>query len=85
MTTIEFYNFALIAAESKGYKNPNITTMSCCFQGEIRHTCQLWDNKKGKNIHSGQHMNPLSALEAFKDALEYEGKTYSTISAGVDL
>lgn len=69
MTTQEFYNFAVIAAKNIGYEEPKITTISGCFEGVIKHSCQLYIYKKRKFINSGLYPNPVSALQAFKDAL----------------
>ena len=85
MSTQEFYNFAVLAAKERGFKKPNIVTISGCFQGILKHSCQLWIYDKRKHINSGLHGNPVSALQAFKDAIEYENKTYSTISEDVNI
>ena len=85
MTTTEFYNFAVIAAKKRGFEKPDIVTMSGCFQGTLKHSCQLWIYEKRKHINSGLHENPVSALQAFKDAIEFETKTYSKMSEDVEL
>jgi hypothetical protein len=66
MTLQDFYNFAVIAATNRGYANPKITTISGCYDGQIKHSCQLWIYEK--SVNSGLHSNPVSALQAFKIA-----------------
>jgi hypothetical protein len=85
MTTTDFYNFAVLAAQDRGFENPNITTMSSCFQGAVKHSCQIWLNDKRKHVNSGLRENPLSAIQAFKDALEFENNTYSKASEDIEL
>jgi hypothetical protein len=85
MTTTDFYNFAVLAAKERGFAKPSIVTMSGNFQGTIKHSCQLWIYEKRKHINSGLHDNPISAIQAFKDAIEFEGKTYSKMSEDVEL
>lgn len=85
MTTTEFYNFAVLAAQERGFKEPNIVTMSGCYNGLIKHSCQLWLNDKRKHINSGLHYNPVAAIQAFKDAIDFENKTYSNVCEDVEL
>lgn len=85
MTTQEFYNFALIAAKNRGYENPKIVTMSGCYEGNIKHSCQLFILEKRKFVNSGLHPNPVSALQAFKDALDFENLTYSKETENIEL
>lgn len=85
MTTTDFYNFALLAAKERGFEKPNIVTMSCCFQGTLKHSCQLWIPEKREHINSGLHENPVSAIQSFKDAIEFKNKTYSKISEDLEL
>jgi len=85
MTTQEFYNFAVIAATNRGYANPRITTVSGCYDGQIKHSCQLWIYEKRKFVNSGLHSNPVSALQAFKDALDFENLTYSKETENIEL
>jgi hypothetical protein len=85
MTTTDFYNFAVLAAKERGVEKPNIVTMSGCYQGTLKHSCQLWIYEKTKNVYSGLHENPVSAIQAFKDAIEFESKTYSKMSEDVEL
>lgn len=46
MTTIDFYNFAVMAAKKRGYSNPYITVHTICDSNGINHICKLWDNDK---------------------------------------
>jgi len=85
MTTIEFYNFAVIAAKNKGYENPDISVITICNKSGVQHVCKLWDNEKKKHIESKLHKNPVASLQAFKDAIEFENKTYSELSEGLEL
>lgn len=85
MTTTEFYNFSILAAKERGFKTPNIVTISGNYQGNIKHSCQLWIYEKRKHINSGLHENPISAIQAFKDAMDFENKTYSKMSEDVEL
>lgn len=85
MNTTDFYNFAVLAAKERGFENPNIVTMSGNYQGTIKHSCQLWINEKRKHINSGLHHNPVAAIRAFKDAIDFENKTYSKMSEDVEL
>lgn len=85
MTTTQFYNFAIMAAKDRGFEKPSIVTISGCYQGTLKHCCQLWINEKLKHINSGLHANPASAIQAFKDALDFENKTYSKMSEDVEL
>lgn len=85
MTTTEFYNFAVIAAKKRGYKNPNITVHTICTSNGIKHICKLWDNVKRKHIDSALQNNPVSALQAFKDAMDSENKTYDQTPGDVEL
>ncbi len=85
MNTTEFYNFAIIAAKERGYDKPNINTISGNYNGIIRHSCQMWINDKRKHIYSGLHDNPVSAIQAFKDAIDFFNKTYSKIVEDVEL
>ena len=85
MTTTDFYNFAVLAAKERGFENPNVTTISGVYSGKILHSCQLWNTQKRKHISGGQHDNPVAAIQAFKDALDFDAKTYSKISEDVTL
>ena len=85
MTTTEFYDLAVLAAKERGFEKPSIVTMSGCYQGTLKHSCQLWIYEKRKHICSGLHENPVSAIRAFKDAIEFESKTYSKMSEDVEL
>jgi hypothetical protein len=85
MTTTDFYNFAVLAAKERGFEKPNITTISGCYCGTLKHSCQLWIYAKRKHIYSGLHENPVSAIQAFKNAIEFESKTYSNMSEDVEL
>lgn len=85
MNTTDFYNFAVLAAKERGYEKPNIVTLSGNYQGNIKHSCQLWIYEKRKHIDSGLHENPVSAIQAFKDAIDFENKTYSKMSEDVEL
>jgi len=66
MKTIDFYNFAVMAAKERGYSNPNITVHTLCDSNGIKHICKLWDNDKKKHISSTLQNNPVSAIQAFK-------------------
>jgi len=79
MTTTEFYNLACQAAKERGFESPNITTQSGCYTGSIKHSCQLWIYNKRKFIYSGLHDNPVAAIMAFKDAIDFENKSYSNL------
>lgn len=85
MNTIEFYHFAVDAAKSRGYNQPHVTTLSGCYSGEVKHSCQLWDNDKLKHINSGLHNNPVAAIQAFKDAIDFHNKTYANYTQSSDL
>ncbi len=85
MNTTDFYNLAIIAAKERGYEKPNVTTISGNYNGKINHICKLWDGIKRKHIDSGLHDNPVAAIIAFKDAIDFENKTYSKIVEDVDL
>jgi hypothetical protein len=85
MKTIDFYNFAVMAAKERGYSNPNITVHTLCDSNGIKHICKLWDNDKKKHISSTLQNNPVSAIQAFKDAIDFENKTYSKMSEDVEL
>lgn len=85
MTTQEFYHFAVIAAKNRGYDKPRITTMSGCYEGNIKHSCQLYIYEKSKFVNSGLHSNPHSALQAFEDALDFENLTYSKETENIEL
>lgn len=85
MNTIEFYQFAVNAAKDRGFKDPSITTMSGCYNGKIQHSCQLWDNTKLKHINSGLHGNPLAAIQAFKDSIEFYNKKYDEYLDTIDV
>lgn len=85
MTTAEFYNLAVLAAKERGYENPNITVHSLCDANGIKHICKLWDSSKKKHIDSTLQNNPVSAIQAFKDAIDFENKTYSKMSEDVEL
>ena len=56
-----------------------------CFEGVIKHSCQLYNYKKRKFINNGLHPNPVSALQAFKNALEFENLGYSTETENIEL
>ena len=76
MNTIEFYELATEVAKNRGYLKPSISTSSTCYNGDIYHSCDLFDHKKDKLIRSGLHKNPIASIEAFKDAIDYNNKTY---------
>ena len=84
MNTIEFYKFAVEAAKNRGYEKPSVTTISGCYNGDVKHSCQLWDNEKHKHINSGLHGNPVAAIQAFKDAIEFHNKTYADYVQAVE-
>lgn len=87
MTANDFYNFAVIAAKQRGYENPSVTIVVICTspQDGLNYVCKLWDRKKSKHIESKFHKNPLAALQSFKDAIDFENKTYSDISEDIEL
>ena len=85
MTTTEFYNFAILAAKERGYTNPDITVHTICTSSGIANICKLWDHEKKKHISSAIQSNPVSAIQAFKDAIEFENKRYSEIQEDVEL
>lgn len=85
MKTTEFYNFAVIAAKKRGYENPNVTVHTICTSNGISHICKLWDNSKKKHISSNLQNNPIAALQAFKDAIDFENKTYDQTAGDVEL
>lgn len=85
MTTQEFYNLAVMAAKEKGIEKPNISTISGCYNGAIKHSCQVFIAAKRKHIYSGLHNNPVSAILAFKDAIEFEFKEYSTMQEDIEI
>ena len=85
MNTTEFYNFAVLAATERGYEKPSITTHAMCRDGNMYYICSLWLGIKHKHIESGQHNNPIAAIQAFKDAIDYEKLTYSKQQEDMDL
>ena len=85
MTTIEFYQHAVEAAKTFGYENPSIVTTSGCYEGIIHHTCQLWDSSKKEFISSGLHGNPVAVIQAFKDALEFNQKSYADYKQDIEI
>lgn len=85
MTTKEFYNLAILAAEERGYADTNITVHTICTSSGIANICKLWDYEKKKHISSAIQSNPVSAIQAFKDAIDFENKRYSEIQEGVEL
>lgn len=82
MTTQEFYNLAVMAAKEKGYENPIVTVHTLCDKSGINHICKLWDGNK--YIDSKLQKNPVSAIMAFKDAIDFHLKTYSNLEEGVE-
>lgn len=85
MTLTDFYNFTILAARERGFKNPKINIVSGIFNGEIKHSCQLWVSEKSKFVDSGLRDNPVSAIQSFKDAIEFYNKTYSKMSEDIEL
>jgi hypothetical protein len=85
MTTEEFYNLAVLAAKERGYENPKITVHTMCDSVGINHICKLWDLVKRKHISSDLQKNPVSAIQNFKDAIDFENKTYSKMEEGLDI
>lgn len=85
MTTQDFYNLAVLAAKDRGYENPSITTHTLCDSKGIKHICKLWDAGKRKHISCDLQNNPVSAIQAFKDAIDFENKTYSKMEEGLDI
>ena len=85
MTTLEFYNFAVLAATERGFEKPSITTHAMCMQGNMHYSCSLWVSNKHKHIESKQHNNPIAAIQAFKDAIDFEKLTYSTTQEEITL
>lgn len=70
----QFYNLAIEAAKERGYENPNVTTISGCFKGNISHSINIWDGVK--HIYSAHHKSPEAALQSFKDAIDFNNKQY---------
>lgn len=85
MTTQDFYNFAILAAKERGYETPNVIVHTLCSSNGINHICRLWDNNKKKHIESKLQNNPVSAIQSFKDALDFENKKYSQIEESIEL
>jgi hypothetical protein len=85
MTTQEFYKFAVLVAKERGYENPDVFVHTLCSSSGIKHVCKLWDSNKKKHIQSELQNNPVSALQSFKDAIDFENKTYSQMSEGIEL
>jgi len=85
MNTIEFYHFAVDVAKNRGFETPSITTLSGCYNGEVKHSCQVWDNARLKHINSGLHNNPVAAIQAFKDAIEFHNKSYADYTQSTDI
>ncbi len=85
MTTQNFYKFAVLAAQNRGYQNCDIIVHTICDKNGTKHIIKLWHNDKKKYIESTLQTNPVSAIQAFKDALDFENKTYSKISEGVEI
>lgn len=85
MTTSEFYKYAVLAAEERGFKNPKVTTISGTYEGDLLHSCALWNPKKKTFISSGMRNNPIAAISAFKDAIDFDAKEYSAYVEDVDL
>ena len=85
MTTQDFYNFAILAAKERGYETPNVIVHTLCSSNGIKHICSLWDCNKKRHIESGLQNNPVSAIQAFKDALDFQNKKYSQTSEDIEL
>ena len=85
MTTTEFYRSAVQIAEEAGFEKPSVTTISGAYHGVIQHSCQLWINERFKRVTSGMQNNPNAALQAFKDAIEFENKEYSKEISDIEL
>lgn len=85
MTLTDFYNYAVLAAQEYGYKKPDIKVIIIYDNLGINHICKLWDKDKKIHIASTIQNNPISAIKAFRDALDYENKTYSKLSEDVDI
>lgn len=77
MNIQEFYDTAVLTAKELGIEKPNVTTISGCFDGTIRHSVQIWMSEKRKHLYSELHNNPNSAIQSFKDVLEFSLKEYS--------
>ena len=85
MTTQQFYDFAVEAAKNRGYKEPSVTTISGCYNGRIHHSVVMYDAVKRKNINSGLQANPVAAIQAFKDEIEFSQKTYSNEQESIEI
>lgn len=81
MTLKQFNDAAFEISKEAGYKN--VTVISGCYSGDIRHCCQIWTGKK--HINSGLHNNPESALQALKDYIEFDSLTYDKITSDINL
>lgn len=84
MNTQEFYDMAVLAAKELGIEKPNVTTLSGCFDGKIKHSVQIFLPEKRKCLHSELHQNTSAAIQGFKDVLEFNLKEYSKETELID-
>jgi hypothetical protein len=84
MNTQDFYDKAIDIAKEFGIEKPNVTTSSGCYNGSIKHSCSIYIHDKRIIISSELHNNPVSALLAFKDAIEFKFKEYNQETKSIE-
>lgn len=84
MNTQEFYDKAVeIVKDKTGNKNPDVTTVSGCYNGNILHSCNYWNGRVF--VHGRMLGDPEEVLKSFEDAIALHLKTYDSQKVNVEL
>lgn len=83
MTLKMFHDFGILAAKERGYDTDNINAFAINLGGKQSYSLECWTGKE--TIRGGNFNNPAAAVQAFKDALDYQSKTYSQITEDIEL
>ena len=77
MTLLDFYKYACLAAKHRGFDLPKKVNVSAMVHGgEIYYYVSIW-MEGNKKVECRLQRNPVSAIRAFKNAINFYKHEYS--------
>jgi len=84
MTLLDFYKIACLTAKHRGFDTPRlINVYAFIYGGDLVYGITIYIN--GECIKGKQQKNPVSAIRAFKNALNFYKHKYSKQAEYIEL
>ncbi len=76
MTIKEFNDLAVQIAEDRGFLGKDVIVFAFSQESVFRYSSDVWCRKQNKTVRSKSFPHPVTALTAFRDAIDFHQKEY---------